>query len=70
MGVRAGASLYDSVTGITLGPIFETVNEADLFLDWYTVKFIDTDDGPDLRELSHKQVAELVEQWTEETGGV
>ena len=67
MGVRAGASLYDSVTGLTLGPVFETVNEADLFLDWYNVN---EEAILDLRELTKEQIATWVEAWMVETGGV
>lgn len=65
MGVRAGASLYDSVTGITLGPVFETINEADAFLDWYN----DNEEAIlDLRELTKEQIATWVEAWNEDTG--
>jgi hypothetical protein len=64
MGVRAGASLYDSVTGITFGPVFETINEADSFLDWYNER----DDTDDIRELRPGQIASWVEVWNEETG--
>jgi ribosomal protein L37AE/L43A len=59
MGVRAGGSLYDSVTGITFGPVFETVEEADSFLDWYN----DRDNNRDLRSLGLEAISLLVTQW-------
>jgi accessory colonization factor AcfC len=66
MGVRAGASLYDSTDGKAFGPVFDTVEEADAFLDWYN--WADNENNTaDLRELEPLQLETLIDKWYKET---
>lgn len=57
MGVRitdsSNVALYDSVTGLALGAVFEDETDAEAFLEWARAQ----KDGKDIRTLTPLQLA-------------
>ena len=63
MGVRntsveEKAAMFDSVTGTAFGPVFDSADELDDFLE-----FAPTVEGRDLRILSESDLHALIMQW-------
>ena len=63
MGVRLTSredkvALYDSVSDIAFGPVFDSEEDAEKFLEWLAIN-----DGRDARELSASEIDRLQYQW-------
>lgn len=61
---RTAVALYCSSTGIAFGPIFDSAEDADGFLEWLAPKtFVDA------RSIPAKELLELREAWSMERDG-
>lgn len=65
MGVRVTgryqAVLYDSVTGVAFGPVFEEPYGAADFIEWWEAK--DHKEYDDLRKYPDQEIMELYNEW-------
>ena len=60
MSARVGIALFDSVTGQSFGPAFDTEDDAEDFLDWLREK-----DGRDPRSIDVDDLVLLKGEWEE-----
>jgi len=68
MGVRTTATdggyfIFDSVTGLAIGEIWQDANDMEQFLAWYNTKFSD-----DLRKVSTPVLNSIIANFYEERG--
>jgi hypothetical protein len=55
------AALFDSVTGLAFGPVFDSELHADEFLIW-----LDDTDGRDARDINTPRLNALKQEWEKE----